>query len=518
MNFFDDRVLEFGDAVDVACTSTRWPLSDRLDRRLLDVVGRVEIRLAGAEADDVAAGRFQRARLVGHRDGRRRLDALELVREKGHRKLRSLCRSLCGCPCRNGRLGNSKSHKLMHLIKLVDGSNRLPRSIRDPARNPRPACIPGLKSRRLTARATAPWLVAGNTWARNAWARRTTSMIGQLRRAYAGCDGIIWAIIIALAVHYAARPPLGVDTSSSIGRSFAMCGRQPPRSRLPATGSTRRGGRIRGSPARSVALPRRSSAFAAVGAPFSYIARKPRPACCAIAGSMPPTGALGSRLDVIAHLAWMRMPACIRCSASSISACCRRPSLSCWRSALAGTARLDAGLRARLHDLAAHRHHRDRRRSFAAQGVWLASTNCSPARLSRHCAGDAANTIWPIFLGLRDGIVPAIDGVCRLARHRAHFPSLHAALALIITAGACWPHSGARAGSGWRLNTTDAAVSHSRSTAVQLFHRDVAGGGSLSPCSLDCRSRADRIAAYAAIYASRTAAPRHGRNRPRSGN
>ena len=62
------------------------PLADRLDRRLFDVVGRVEIRLAGAQPDDVAAGRFERARLVGDGDGRRRFDALELVRKEGHRK------------------------------------------------------------------------------------------------------------------------------------------------------------------------------------------------------------------------------------------------------------------------------------------------------------------------------------------------------------------------------------------------------------------------------------------------
>ncbi len=47
------------------------PVADGADRSLLDVVGRVEIGLAGAEADDVAAGRFQLARLVGDRDASR---------------------------------------------------------------------------------------------------------------------------------------------------------------------------------------------------------------------------------------------------------------------------------------------------------------------------------------------------------------------------------------------------------------------------------------------------------------
>ncbi len=40
------------------------PVSIARDRRPLDVVRRVEVGLAGAEADDVAAGGLQRARLV----------------------------------------------------------------------------------------------------------------------------------------------------------------------------------------------------------------------------------------------------------------------------------------------------------------------------------------------------------------------------------------------------------------------------------------------------------------------
>jgi hypothetical protein len=64
------------------------PALDRLDRGLLDVVRRVEIRLAGAEADHVAARLFERARLVGHRDGGRRLDARHGLGQEGHRILR----------------------------------------------------------------------------------------------------------------------------------------------------------------------------------------------------------------------------------------------------------------------------------------------------------------------------------------------------------------------------------------------------------------------------------------------
>ena len=42
------------------------------------------VLLAGAEADHVAAGRFQLARLVGDGDGRGRLDAGERVGKEGH--------------------------------------------------------------------------------------------------------------------------------------------------------------------------------------------------------------------------------------------------------------------------------------------------------------------------------------------------------------------------------------------------------------------------------------------------
>ena len=58
-----------------------------VDRRLLDVVRRVEVGLADPEPDDVAASRFERARHVRHRDGGGRLDALQRVREKGHGNL-----------------------------------------------------------------------------------------------------------------------------------------------------------------------------------------------------------------------------------------------------------------------------------------------------------------------------------------------------------------------------------------------------------------------------------------------
>ena len=49
----DDRVLELGDAVDGRVA--REALADGVDAGVRDVRGRVEIRLAGAQADDVLA-------------------------------------------------------------------------------------------------------------------------------------------------------------------------------------------------------------------------------------------------------------------------------------------------------------------------------------------------------------------------------------------------------------------------------------------------------------------------------
>src|SRR5262249_9635417 len=61
---------------------------DRLDRGALDVLRRVEIRLACSQPDHVAAGGFERTRLIRHRDGGGRLDALERFGEQGHENLR----------------------------------------------------------------------------------------------------------------------------------------------------------------------------------------------------------------------------------------------------------------------------------------------------------------------------------------------------------------------------------------------------------------------------------------------
>jgi len=78
-----DRCFQLRNAVN-GRVFRRLTVADRLDGRLFDVVGRVEVRLAGAKPNDVAAGGFERARFVRHRYGGRRLDARSPVGEKSH--------------------------------------------------------------------------------------------------------------------------------------------------------------------------------------------------------------------------------------------------------------------------------------------------------------------------------------------------------------------------------------------------------------------------------------------------
>jgi len=82
LELLGDGALELGDAVDggVFCLAAL----DRLDRRLLDIVGRVEVGLAGAKADDVEARRLQLARLAGNGHGRRGLDPFERAGDQSH--------------------------------------------------------------------------------------------------------------------------------------------------------------------------------------------------------------------------------------------------------------------------------------------------------------------------------------------------------------------------------------------------------------------------------------------------
>jgi hypothetical protein len=51
---------------------------------LLDVVGRIEIGLAGRQRDDVTTGRFELSRLRRHRDGRGGLNAIQAVGDETH--------------------------------------------------------------------------------------------------------------------------------------------------------------------------------------------------------------------------------------------------------------------------------------------------------------------------------------------------------------------------------------------------------------------------------------------------
>ena len=60
------------------------PPADGLDRRFLDEVGRVEVGLAGAQPDDVAARGLELVGLRRDRDGRRGLDRVQIRGEHGH--------------------------------------------------------------------------------------------------------------------------------------------------------------------------------------------------------------------------------------------------------------------------------------------------------------------------------------------------------------------------------------------------------------------------------------------------
>ena len=71
----DDRVLEIGGAFDRRVA--REALADRFDAGVRDVRGRVEIGLAGAEADDVLAFRLELRDAAREGDGRGGLDALD---------------------------------------------------------------------------------------------------------------------------------------------------------------------------------------------------------------------------------------------------------------------------------------------------------------------------------------------------------------------------------------------------------------------------------------------------------
>src|SRR6185436_16516394 len=75
----NDRVLELDDAVDVRVT--REALADRVDTRVRDVDRRVEVRLAGTQADDVLALGLQFRGARGDGESGRGLDALNASAE-----------------------------------------------------------------------------------------------------------------------------------------------------------------------------------------------------------------------------------------------------------------------------------------------------------------------------------------------------------------------------------------------------------------------------------------------------
>ena len=78
-----DRRLELGRAVDVGVLGLAF--RQRLDRRLLDVVGRVEVWLARRQRDDIATGGLELACFHRRRDGRGGLNAIQAVGDEAHR-------------------------------------------------------------------------------------------------------------------------------------------------------------------------------------------------------------------------------------------------------------------------------------------------------------------------------------------------------------------------------------------------------------------------------------------------
>jgi CBS domain-containing protein len=77
-----DCRLELGDAVDVSVLSVTLRQSPH--GRGLDVLGRVEVGLAGRQRDDVPPGRLELACLGRHCDGRGGLNAIQAVGGEAH--------------------------------------------------------------------------------------------------------------------------------------------------------------------------------------------------------------------------------------------------------------------------------------------------------------------------------------------------------------------------------------------------------------------------------------------------
>lgn len=80
LELLGDGGAQFGNAFDAAVFGLA-PLDGR-DGRVLDIVGRVEVRLTGPQTDHIAARRLQIARLLRHRDGGRGLDAAQGLGEE----------------------------------------------------------------------------------------------------------------------------------------------------------------------------------------------------------------------------------------------------------------------------------------------------------------------------------------------------------------------------------------------------------------------------------------------------
>ena len=96
-----DGRLELGDAIDIGVFGLA--LADRLDRGFLDGVGRIEIRLAGVQGDDIPPRRLERPRLGAGGGGGRGFDPAQVggFGEHGDDSLRRWWRG-CGALFRTG--------------------------------------------------------------------------------------------------------------------------------------------------------------------------------------------------------------------------------------------------------------------------------------------------------------------------------------------------------------------------------------------------------------------------------
>ncbi len=244
-------------------------------------------------------------------------------------------------------------------------------------------------------------------------------------------DGIIWAVIAAVAgVVLLTAPLYGFHV---VAESFIA----PAGTCLLLTGGALYYGRRRDDPhlASALGCTAQVIAFAAVGAPLSYVA-------AAAGAGLPLHDGAVAAFDHALHFDWRGMLAALE-QWPHVQIAMRTVYLSL--SVQMTLAVLVLGFSARLAWLRVYTL------AFIiaalatiaisavlpTEGVWL----YDGLHAANHTVVPASSTSWPVFLGLRDGSYRLLQGVG--AEGIITFPSLHAALAVIITA-ALWPVRAAR--------------------------------------------------------------------------